>query len=250
MSRPKSVIPPAMVEGLQGNLAQTYVFDLMQFLHVGRKTGELLLKRLPDGGEARAYFASGSLVHVVAGAAVGVEALVDIASWTAGSFRFSEDVLSPRTTIETPLPHALMEAVRLHDERARAKEQAERRSEMPTQSRTSTDVLEEFLKIPGVISAVVVGRDGFLIESAGASSAVAIENLGAALAHAINGVEEMGGELQINAFQDLFIEYGRAVIMCRPVGDAVLAVLAPDASKLGIIRHKIKPLVDELASHF
>ena len=121
---------------------------------------------------------------------------------------------------------------------------------MPPAARTTTDILEEMLKIPGVISAVVIGRDGFLIESAGASSSLSIESLGASLAHAINGIEEMGAELSVNKFQDLFVEYGRAVIMCRPIGDAIVAVIAPDASKLGIIRHKVKPLVDELGHLF
>lgn len=89
-----------------------------------------------------------------------------------------------------------------------------------------------------------------MIESSGGSGSVSIDDLGASLAHAVNGIEEMGQELSVNTFQDLFVEYGRAVIMCRPVGDAVIAVVAPDASKLGIIRHKIAPLVEELGEHF
>ena len=97
---------------------------------------------------------------------------------------------------------------------------------------------------------MVVGRDGFMIEAAGGTSSVSVDDLGAALAHAVNGIEEMGQELEIKQFQDLFVEYGRAVIMCRPVGDAIIAVVAPDASKLGIIRHKVKPLVEELADLF
>ena len=174
-----------------------------------------------------------------------------IADWTQGTFSFAENVLSPRRTIEMAVPQALMEAVRVQDERAVQKNQSKERSEtMPAQTRSSTDVLEEILKVPGVISAVVIGRDGFMIESAGASSSISIDNLGASLAHAVNGLEEMGAELSVNKFQDLFVEYGRAVIMCRPIGDAIVAVIAPDASKLGIIRHKVKPLVDELGHLF
>ncbi len=254
MPKTKSVIPPALVEGLHGSLSQTYVFDVLQFLQSSTKTGELYLKLLPEEAEARAYFNRGSLVHVVAGDIAGLEALVEIAGWDRGSFKFSEDVLSPTTTIDMPLQHALLEAVRIHDERRNQEEEAardERRdAEMAQPTRSSTDVLEDFLKVPGVMSAVVVGRDGFLIESSGTSTAVSIEDLGASLAHAVNGVEEMGNELQIKGFQDLFVEYGRAVIMCRPVGDAIIAVVAPDASKLGIIRHKVKPLVEELANYF
>jgi len=190
----------------------------------------------------------------VTGALTGMDALIEICGWTQGTFKFFDDVLSPKTSITVPLQHALMEAMRIHDERREAMEilaeRDEERSQEMDSTRSSTDVLEDFLKVPGVTSAVVVGRDGFLIESAGGSSAVSIEDLGASLAHAINGIEEMGSELQVNQFQDLFVEYGRAVIICKPAGDAVLAITAPDASKLGIIRHKIKPLVAELSELF
>lgn len=121
---------------------------------------------------------------------------------------------------------------------------------MDLNTRSSTDVLEDLLKVPDVTGAVVVGRDGFVIESAGGSSTVSVDDLGASLAHAINGIEEMGAELEVRAFQDLFVEFGRAVIMCKPVGDAVVAIVAPDASKLGIIRHKTKKLIDELGQVF
>jgi len=117
---------------------------------------------------------------------------------------------------------------------------------MEVNERDSTAVLNDLLTVPGIDAVVVVGRDGFVIESAGNSTRINIDELGASLAHAINGIEEMGSELKINLFQDMFIEYGRAVILCKPVGDAVAVVIAPDASKLGIIRHKIKKYFEEL----
>ena len=122
--------------------------------------------------------------------------------------------------------------------------------EMAQNQRSSTDVLEELLKIPGVDAVVVAGRDGFVIESVGSTARLNIDALGAALAHAVSSVEEMGGELQIDKFQDLFIEYGRALILCRPVGEAIAALVSPDASKLGIVRHKSKILFEELGRFF
>jgi predicted regulator of Ras-like GTPase activity (Roadblock/LC7/MglB family) len=254
-TRPKSMIPPAAVEGLRGSLSLTSVFDLLQFLNVSGKTGQLLIEKHPERLEGRAYFAAGAMVHATAPDCAGMDALVEVCTWDQGSFAFYDNVLSPNVSITMPVQHALMEAVRIHDERRRTKAMAERPDQergevMPNNARSSTDVLEDFLKVPGVLSAVVIGRDGFLIEAAGGTTAVNTEDLGAALAHAINGIEEMGGELHVNKFQDLFVEYGRAVIMCRPVGDAIMAVVAPDASKLGIIRHKVKPLVEELANYF
>lgn len=248
----KSAIPPAEVEGLKGNLETTSIPDLLQFLNAGGKTGQLLLERQRDRPEGRTYFSAGALVHATAGAATGMEALVEMCGWDRGGFAFYANVLSPKASISMPVQQALMEAIRILDERRRpdpkvARPEKERSPRMAKSTRTSTDILEDFLKVPGVLSAVIVGRDGFVIESAGGSSTVNIEDLGAALANAINSVEEMGGELQVSKFQDLFVEYGRAVIMCRPAGDAIVVVVAPDASKLGIIRHKVKPLVDELS---
>jgi predicted regulator of Ras-like GTPase activity (Roadblock/LC7/MglB family) len=116
--------------------------------------------------------------------------------------------------------------------------------------RESTHVMNDLLEISGIDAVVVVGRDGFVIESAGSSARINIDELGASLAHAVNGIEEMGSELNIHCFQDMFIEYGSAVIMCKPVGDAVAAIVTPDASKLGIIRHKTKKLFRELGLSF
>lgn len=258
------------VDSLKGSLAQTSVADLIQFLNSGSRTGEFVAKRTPDGLEARLYFLAGELVHVVAGSREGMPALREVMQWRHGAFRFTSDVLSPRTTIQMSVQHALIEALRLEDEtnhlaavpegiadldlELEADPQPQPETNGATQRRnmmrSSTDVLEDCLKIPGISSAVVIGRDGFLIEAAGGSNNVNLETLGASLAHAINGVEEMGNELQVAAFQDLFVEYGRAVIICRPVSGAIIAIVAPDASKLGIIRHKINPLVEELANFF
>ena len=80
---------------------------------------------------------------------------------------------------------------------------------MEMNQRDSTTVLNDLLMIPGIDAVVVVGRDGFVIESAGNSSRVNIDELGASLAHAINAIEEMGSELKVSLFQDMFIEYGK-----------------------------------------
>lgn len=248
----KSMSSAAEPDSLRGNLANTSIPDLLQFLATSGKTGELQVVHEPSGAEARVYFSAGTLVHTASADLTGMDALIEICGWQKGRFSFHDDVLSPKVSITVALQHALMEAVRIRDERGTAEPSGgkDERSQDMVSTRSSTDVLEDFLKVPGVTSAVVVGRDGFLIESAGGASTVSIEDLGASLAHAINGIEEMGSELLVSPFQDLFVEYGKAVIICKPAGDAILAITAPDATKLGIIRHKVKPLVAELAEFF
>ena len=55
-------------------------------------------------------------------------------------------------------------------------------------------LLEEFLKVEGVSAAVVVGRDGFVIESA-VSGKVDIEALGAMASTGLGTSEAMGNTL-------------------------------------------------------
>ncbi len=203
-------------------------------------------------------------MHVVSNRGTGLEGFAEILAWENGTFQFYPDAVPPEKNVGLTIQHAIMEAAILLDERIARKRQneinsityeanttnEERGREMSKNERDSAEVMNDLLGIPGIDAVVVIGRDGFVIESAGSSTRVNIDELGASLAHAVNGIEEMGSELKVNQFQDMFIEYGRAVILCKPVGGAVAAVITPDASKLGIIRHKTKKHFEELAQSF
>jgi predicted regulator of Ras-like GTPase activity (Roadblock/LC7/MglB family) len=118
-----------------------------------------------------------------------------------------------------------------------------------SQGRTSTDVLQEISEIKGVNAVVVVGRDGFVIESVGHMPNANLDVLGAAIATAIHGIAEMGTELNVGSFADLFVTFKSAMIMCFPVGDAICGIAGEDASALGLIRHKTHKLIPELEQH-
>jgi predicted regulator of Ras-like GTPase activity (Roadblock/LC7/MglB family) len=116
--------------------------------------------------------------------------------------------------------------------------------------RTSTQILQEILEIPGANAVVVVGRDGFVIESAGTLGRIDLDTVGASVAMVLNGAENMGKELNLSAFNTLTLEAADAMIMCVPVGDALLVVLAPDSKTLGMIRLQTKKQIPELAQLF
>lgn len=242
----------------KGSLSLTNVTDLVQFLATSYKSGMILLNKQPGGGEGKLFFMAGAITNVSTDTLSGLDALSDILNWNHGEFHFNPDITAIEKNVGLSVQHAIIEAAVLHDQRitdvkiqrAVDVKPGERSDEMEMNQRDSTTVLNDLLMIPGIDAVVVVGRDGFVIESAGNSSRVNIDELGASLAHAINAIEEMGSELKVSLFQDMFIEYGRAVIMCRPVGDAIAAVIAPDASKLGIIRHKTKKYFEELVLLF
>lgn len=242
--------------GLKGNLSLTTITDLLQFLSSSAKSGMIQLVRHPGGEHGAIHFVAGELVSAASDSLSGLDGLADLLSWDQGTFHFLPGVAAEKANVSLSVQHAIMEAVLLLDKRAQSKKTSpetpggERSFAMQQDGRDAAEVLNDLLEISGIDAVVVVGRDGFVIESAGSSSRVNIDELGASLAHAVNGIEEMGTELNVNRFQDMFIEYGRAVIMCKPVGDAVAAVITPDASKLGIIRHKTKKLFEELGQSF
>jgi predicted regulator of Ras-like GTPase activity (Roadblock/LC7/MglB family) len=245
---------------LKGSLALTNITDLLQFLSASYKSGMIRLLGRPGGKEGKIYFMAGELVNVMSGETKGLDGFADLLSWEQGSFQFYPDIAAPDKNIGLSIQHAIIQAAILLDNKTADDDRKKKDKEITDNKfaeersaemeRDSTSVMNDLLAVPGIDAVVVIGRDGFVIESAGNSSRVNIDELGASLAHAVNGIEEMGSELKINLFQDMFVEYGNAVIMCKPVGDAVAAVIAPDASKLGIIRHKTKKYFEELAHLF
>jgi predicted regulator of Ras-like GTPase activity (Roadblock/LC7/MglB family) len=56
------------------------------------------------------------------------------------------------------------------------------------------------------------------------------------------GANQMGTEIKINRLKTLTFESRDATIMCSPIGDALLTVVAPNSKTLGIIRQKVKKL--------
>jgi len=116
--------------------------------------------------------------------------------------------------------------------------------------RSSTQILNEILRSPGVTAAIIVGRDGFIVESAGSLRNVNIDMLGASVAMILSGSERMGTEMNLNRFNTLTLEFNDAMVMCQPIADALLVLLSPDSKTLGMIRLQVKKFLPELEKLF
>ena len=99
---------------LKGTLADLNVVDLLQFPHLGKKTGELSI--LSNGKNAKIYYRKGSLIHAEVEEAEGMDALVSIVALTEGSFQFLVDVETEKTTVDMDLHRAVMHALKRYDE--------------------------------------------------------------------------------------------------------------------------------------
>ena len=108
------------------------------------------------------------------------------------------------------------------------------------------EILGNLVKVEGVITAVLVGRDGLVIEAAG-DSKTDVEAVGAMVTTAFSAYEGVGKELDIGGAMQIMAEFERSMIMAAAVGpDAVLAVVTVANANLGSIRYQVKKYGREL----
>jgi hypothetical protein len=101
-------------------------------------------------------------------------------------------------------------------------------------------LLGEFLKLDGVSAAVVVGRDGFVIESA-VSGKVDIDALGAMASTGMGTSEAMGNELGKGELRQMLVELDRGPILLSPLStDELIAIVADTDVNIGRIRYELK----------
>lgn len=100
--------------GLEGNLKDFDLSDILQLVQLGKKTGALVVQS--GGDEGIIYFNDGSAVHAKAGDTTGDQSVNRILRWRQGSFTFRPDETTAYRTIQTPLQHLVLDAARQIDE--------------------------------------------------------------------------------------------------------------------------------------
>jgi CheY-like chemotaxis protein/predicted regulator of Ras-like GTPase activity (Roadblock/LC7/MglB family) len=107
-------------------------------------------------------------------------------------------------------------------------------------------VLEQFAAIDGVQWAVLVDREGFLLD-ASADAAVDPEIAGALGACLAESSEGLGRELGRGALHGMILEYERGMVVLYTVGvSALLAIGLSEPAVLGKVRYYAKKTVPEL----
>lgn len=116
---------------LKGSLEDLGVVDLVQFVHQAHKTGALVLNGANE--QARLFYRNGNLTDARMGEHVGLEVLVRTIDWATGEFEFLQGAESDSQTIDMDLHRAVMNAVKLRDERKAEEE----RKRLEAQNRTA-----------------------------------------------------------------------------------------------------------------
>lgn len=107
--------------------------------------------------------------------------------------------------------------------------------------------LSSLVAIEGINAAVVVSRDGFVVDGIVSNGALDTEAVGAVVSAGIGSAEVMGNELGAGDLTQTLFEYKGGVIAVSFLGNAaILAIVADLKANLGNIRYQVKKHTPEI----
>src|ERR1700686_2733000 len=107
--------------------------------------------------------------------------------------------------------------------------------------------LGRFLWIPGVRQAILVGRDGLLIEGLTRDGKDDMEAVGAIMATGLSTAEALGQEISRGNVVGVLMEFEHGLVSVDPLGDfALMVTLSDNASNIARVRHLIKTSRNEI----
>ncbi len=104
------------VGGVEGQLSQLPLADLLQLFHVSQKSGSVDLRR--GGQSGRILLRAGEIVHAEIGAIAGEKALFRLLAWDRGEFKFEPGAAAEEPTLDKPTRALLQEGQRQNRELA------------------------------------------------------------------------------------------------------------------------------------
>lgn len=99
---------------IQGSMREAPLPDIIQLVSQGGKSGCFHVQQ--EASKARIYLKDGRIIHAVTHGGEGFDALMEVALWLDGSYRFEEVVPDVPATITKPNASILMELGRRMDE--------------------------------------------------------------------------------------------------------------------------------------
>ncbi len=258
----------ALSNGKEGFIKGVSLATFLQLMEVERSTCTIKIQSKDKLGCL--YFMKGEMMDAELGTRNGLEAALEIIGWDDADIRIDNVCKVKKKNLETSLNYLLLESFRLKDERVRnndgetavndkgvmeitaaelvANDEIEFKqiSDGGIKMANTKELLQELVSFRGIKTAVVVGRDGFVIDGASNGGHLDTETVGAVISAGIGSSEVMGRELNVGIMNQGMMEYSGGLIMMSLVGeDAILAVVADSQANLGYVRLQIKKRLPE-----
>ena len=255
----------AMSKGKEGFIKGISLATFLQFVEVEKNTCTIKIHSKDRLGFL--YFEKGELMEAELGTSQGLEAALEIIAWDETDIRIDNVCKVKEKRISERLSHILLESFRLKDEQQNnngekvqddagilekidsepaAGDEIEASDGRKKMANTN-ELLQELVRVNGVKTAVVVGRDGFVIDGVSNGSHLDTESVGAVISAGIGSSEVMGRELNVGIMNQGMMEYSGGLIMMSLVGEeAILAVVADTQANLGYVRLQIRRRLPEI----
>jgi predicted regulator of Ras-like GTPase activity (Roadblock/LC7/MglB family) len=107
--------------------------------------------------------------------------------------------------------------------------------------------LSRFFAVPGVRQAILVGRDGLMIEGMTRESKEDMEAVGAITTTGLSTAEALAQEISRGSVVGVIMEYEHGLVSIDPLGEfALMVTLSDNASSIGRVRHLVKASRNEI----
>jgi hypothetical protein len=103
------------IAGLQGNLKDLDLPDIIQILNMGLKTAKLEITRGKEKGIL--YLTKGKIVHASLGSIIGPNAFYELMGWGEGKFSIVHGQTTKDVNVTSDTMYLVLEACRIMDER-------------------------------------------------------------------------------------------------------------------------------------
>jgi predicted regulator of Ras-like GTPase activity (Roadblock/LC7/MglB family) len=102
------------------------------------------------------------------------------------------------------------------------------------------EVLDEFMTIDGVSAAVIVGKDGSVIESSILNS-ITMDTIESMISTCMGSSELIGGTLALGELHDLTVDLDKGPVYLAPLTEnEIIAVVADTPGTVGHVRSELQ----------
>ncbi len=107
-------------------------------------------------------------------------------------------------------------------------------------------ILTELSRIEGVRGALVVSRDGFVIDAVIPGGGVNQEAVAALVTGIVDNVKRFGSEFNLGDATTITAEYGNGIVLIENLGDVYAVILAEPGATVGRIRYELLKQKDRI----
>ncbi len=101
-------------------------------------------------------------------------------------------------------------------------------------------VLNDLTKIEGVKGAIIVSRDGMVLDAVVPVKDFDAEDLGAAVSQAVNLMSKIGDQFELGEPKIMILEYDNGNIVVGDLGENFVLVITDSTAMVGMVRNEIR----------